>query len=145
MQIDSDCGIGGFGGNKFWTPAKQKKKCKYLKFDTIWWMTWLLLCRSLSSLRPLQLNPSKSFRCGDFRPLKVLADIVESIAGAVIFDSGHSADRVWEVLHDFIFLPTSWNRYYHAIFVSWGAGTLAFLRTTVESRHTLAASCVSWR
>eukprot|EP00253_Pinus_taeda_P020474 PITA_20474 len=42
-------------------------------------------------------DESKSFRCGDFKPPKVLADIVESIAGAVFVDSGYSEDRVWEV------------------------------------------------
>lgn len=42
-------------------------------------------------------DESKSFRCGDFKPPKVLADIVESIAGAVFVDSGYSSDRVWEV------------------------------------------------
>nr|ADE77113.1 unknown [Picea sitchensis] len=31
-------------------------------------------------------DESKSFRCGDFKPPKVLADIVESIAGAVFVD-----------------------------------------------------------
>lgn len=42
-------------------------------------------------------DESKSFICGDFKPPKVLADIVESIAAAVFVDSGRSADRVWEV------------------------------------------------
>lgn len=40
---------------------------------------------------------SKSFRCGDLKPIKVLADIVESLAGAVFLDNGYSADKVWEV------------------------------------------------
>lgn len=42
-------------------------------------------------------DESKSFRCGDFKPPKVLANIVKSIAGAVFVDSGYSSDRVWEV------------------------------------------------
>lgn len=42
-------------------------------------------------------DASKSFRCGDFKPPKVLADIVESIAGAVFVDCGYSADQLWEV------------------------------------------------
>lgn len=42
-------------------------------------------------------DKSKSFRCGDFMPVKPLADIVESLAGAVFLDNGYSADKVWEV------------------------------------------------
>lgn len=40
---------------------------------------------------------SESLHGGDFDPPKVLADILESIAGAVLIDSGHSVDKVWEV------------------------------------------------
>jgi len=36
----------------------------------------------------------------EFKPPKVLGDIVESIAGAVLVDSGHCLDQVWKV-----FLP----------------------------------------
>lgn len=40
---------------------------------------------------------SESLHGGNFDPPKVLADILESIAGAVLIDSGHSVDKVWEV------------------------------------------------
>eukprot|EP00253_Pinus_taeda_P015022 PITA_15022 len=53
-------------------------------------------------------DESKSFRCGDFKPPKVLADIVESIAGAVFVDSGYSEDRVWEVLDSLNFPLQPW-------------------------------------
>eukprot|EP01018_Ginkgo_biloba_P039709 Gb_33864 [translate_table: standard] len=44
-------------------------------------------------------NPeAKSFRLGDFKPPKILADIVESIAGAVFVDSGYSTETLWKAL-----------------------------------------------
>lgn len=40
---------------------------------------------------------SESLHGGNFDTPKVLADILESIAGAVLIDSGYSVDKVWEV------------------------------------------------
>eukprot|EP01018_Ginkgo_biloba_P039712 Gb_39947 [translate_table: standard] len=48
-------------------------------------------------VKEIEKPEAKSFRLGDFKPPKVLADIVESIAGAVFVDNGYSTKKLWKL------------------------------------------------